>query len=398
MTPGMETPHFEPAQRATLPQTVRAGFVERSGASPTVVTRAPGRVNLIGEHTDYNAGLCLPVALAHATYAAAGPVPGHEWVITTDFSDTPWQGTLDDAGPGRVSGWAAYAAGTLWALVDAGFQIPPLRIHLSSSVPVGAGLSSSAAIECAVATAALAIAEPGRPWDDAVREAIVTAAIRAETDVAQAPTGGMDQSIAMFGSRDQALLLDFARHSRTPVELGFAEADLVLLVIDTRVSHALNDGAYAERRAQCEQAARELGLTSLRAATPDAVDSLSSPLLARRARHVVSENGRVESVVEKLRTRSWPRLGELLSASHASLRDDFEVSCRELDLAVEVALAHGSLGARMTGGGFGGAALALLQRGTVDQVANAITAAFQHDSLSTPRFLVAEASAGAGLA
>ena len=374
-------------------QGMRQRVVDGLGAtSDAVVAVAPGRVNLIGEHTDYNRGLCLPVALPHATYAAArGRDDGFR--LRSAHSDDVWTGSLDDAA--RAEGWAAYAAGVLWALREAGFEVPPLDLYVDSSVPLGAGLSSSAALECAVATAALGLT--GTNLDDDLRTAVARACVRAETEVAGAPTGGMDQSIALFGRESHALLLDFDSDGRLDVALPLEEVGLAVLVADTRVSHALTDGGYASRRTDCEAAAAALGVHSLRAATAESVERLDHPRVRARARHVVTEIARVEAFVDAVDRAEWETVGALMDESHVSMRDDFEISCPELDLVVETAQSEGALGARMTGGGFGGSAIALLHRDGVDRVAAEITRASAAAGFPEPEFLLARPSRGARL-
>ena len=360
------------------------------GAEATVVGRAPGRVNLIGEHTDYNAGLVLPVALPHATYAAAAPRTDGVIRIASGQEPEQFTGHIDELGP-EIEGWAAYVAGVLWTLRGAGLVTGGLDMHLESSVPLGAGLSSSASVECATAAAALGIA--GRALDEELQRAVVAAGIRAETEVAKAPTGGMDQSVAVFAEADGALLIDFdsGAHRNVPLALG----ERTILVTDTRVKHQLTDGGYASRRAQCEKAAADLGLRSLREATLDQVESLDDEVVRRRARHIVTEIARVEPTVTALGGGDWAAIGELFAASHASMRDDFEISVPELDLAVATAIGAGADGARMTGGGFGGSIVSILPLEAVEAVSAAIDKAFAEAGHGAPGHLIASPSAGA---
>ncbi len=383
---------------AVMSARVSTAFEAAVGRRPERVAMAPGRVNLIGEHTDYNAGLCLPVALPHATYAALGRRPDGRFTIRSAQAEDVWEGGSEDLGPGRVGGWPAYVAGVLWALTTEptavpGLGLPGLDIVVDSTVPVGAGLSSSAALECSVAVGVLDLL--GRDLDTPARELLVRACMRAETEVAGAPTGGLDQSISLFAEADAALLLDFDDHSRTTVPLGLDARDLTLLVVDTTVSHALVDGGYAARRADCERAAGLLRVPSLRHASSDAVAGLADDGLRRRARHVVSETARVAAAVAAVESADWALVGRLFSASHASLRDDYEVSCVELDTAVAAAEEAGALGARMTGGGFGGSAVALVPAALLPTVAERVVAAVDAAGHPRPRLLRADPAAAA---
>ena len=381
-------PFVDPGNPSTLAAEVRSAFATAFGSSPEVVGQAPGRVNLIGEHTDYNRGLVLPVALPHATYAAVARRSDDVVRISSAENSSPWTGSL--ASLASADGWAGYAAGVLWALREAGVEVPGVDVMVHGSVPLGAGLSSSAALECSVAVAACAAAGV-----DLDRSLVIDACIRAETEVAGAPTGGMDQTISMLASPGAALLIDFDSGASSDVALPLP--GLSLLVTDTRVSHELTDGGYGSRREECEQAAAALGVPSLREASLESVEALSDPLLRRRARHIVTETERVPSVVALLSAGDWAEVGRVLAASHASMRDDFEISCPELDLAVGTAVEAGALGARMTGGGFGGSSVALVPTERLDAVALAIDTAFAGAGFRTPQHLVAEPSGRADL-
>ncbi|CAM3237256.1 galactokinase [Nocardioides dubius] len=344
-------------------------FALRYGRRPVRVARAPGRVNLIGEHTDYNGGLCLPIALPHATYAAFAPRSDDEVLVHSAGIGT-WHGDLSTLR--HASGWAGYPAGTLWALgIEHGVELA-----IDSRVPLGSGLSSSAALTCSVAVAARPdlVSEAGLPT-------LISATMRAEREVVGAPTGGLDQTISLSAPDDGALLLDFGRLDEdgvpstraVPIALG----EHRLLVVDSGVRHDLAAGGYAARRAECQRAAEALGISLLSQADPEAVERLSDPVLRRRARHVVSENARVRDAVAALAVQDAVALGALLNAAHASLRDDFEVSCAEVDLLVETAAAAGAVGGRMTGGGFGGAAVLLVPEARVADVLAALDAAWR---------------------
>ncbi len=389
---------LDPGSPADLARDLRARFAEVYGTDAEVVARAPGRVNLIGEHTDYNAGLCLPLALPHATYAAVSSRDDGRVRISSRQDETPWEGTVDGLGPGAVSGWATYVAGVLWALRESGHDVPGLDVHVDGRVPLGAGLSSSAALECSVA---LALAQVlGLDDTEEGRRLLVAACIRAETEVAGAPTGGMDQTVSLLARAGTALLIDFDDHTSSPVDLRLEEAGLALLVTDTRVSHALNDGGYAARRADCERAAAALGVTSLRQAGLADVARLAGlddGRTSRRARHVVTEIARVSATVDALGGSDWPEVGRLFAASHASMRDDFEISCDELDTVVTTAVQAGAVGARMTGGGFGGSAISLVPEERAEAVVRAIDLAFVAAGFRAPAHLRAEPADGAGL-
>jgi galactokinase len=356
---------------------------EAFGVAPDGVWTAPGRVNLIGEHVDYNGGRCLPFALTRVTAAAVRRRDDDVVRLASSDPDAAvFEATLADLGPGSVTGWAAYAAGTLWALQQAGVDVPGMDLAVSSDVPLGAGLSSSASLEGAVAIAAAELA--GRADDSTLRHLLIQASIRAENEVVGAGTGGMDQTVALLAEEGSALLIHTRDFRTEPVQLGLEEAGLELMVVDTRVKHTLADGQYAQRRADCDEAARQLGLEWLTDATIEDVDRLEDPRLQKRTRHVVTENQRVDRVVELVRAGRVAEIGPLLDASHASLRDDYEVSAVELDVVVEAARAAGALGARMVGGGFGGSAIALVRPADAAAISAAVVAACRERGLTEP--------------
>lgn len=392
----MPTPTLvEPGDPAALAEAVSAELTRRHGRPPSAVACAPGRVNLIGEHLDYNGGRCLPVALPHATYAAVTTRADRVLTVTSAQLGTTEPVTLDGLRPGAVPAWAAYVAGVLWALDEAGWDVPGADVAVDSRVPLGAGLSSSAALECAVALAMLPVC--GVPDSEQVRRTLAAACVRAETEMAGAPTGGMDQAVALHATAGHALLLDFSDGSQRQVPWAPETEGLALLVVDTRVSHALVASEYGARRAQCEAAADMLGVGTLAEARGRSLEAVADPLLRRRARHVLTEMDRVDATVTALERGDHAAVGPLLDESHASLRDDFEVSCVELDVAVEVARGAGALGARMTGGGFGGSAVALVAGGAVEAVMAAVAREFGRRRWPAPGFLLAPASAGARL-
>jgi galactokinase len=371
---------------------VRRAFAERFGRPPEGVWAAPARVNLIGEHTDYNDGFVLPLAIdRRVTVAAARRTDDLLRLLSLEKGERRLR--LAEVGPGAVRGWAAYAAGPVWALQRDGAEVGGLDLVLTSDVPIGSGLSSSAAVECATLLAARDLY--GGP-DDAARLASI--AQRAENDVVGVPCGIMDQMAALACRAAHVLLLDCRSLEADQVPFAPADAGLALLVVDTRVSHALADGAYAERRAACEQAARVLGVGSLRDATRADLDAARGRLgepRYRRARHVVSENARVLEVAALLRAGRPEAIGDALCASHASLRDDYQVSAPELDAAVEAALEAGALGARMTGAGFGGCALALVPSDRAADVGKAVAAAFADRGFREPASFAVQPADGA---
>jgi galactokinase len=375
-------------------------FRHRFDAEPDGVWAAPGRVNVIGEHVDYNGGRCLPFALPQRTFVALAATDDDRVELHSDQADRDWSGPLAEVRPGSVGPWAGYAVGVPWALRQAGFAAPGFRAAIISQVPLGAGLSSSAALECAVAVALDQLAGLGLSADDAGRSRLAAACVQAENEIAGAPTGGLDQAASLRCAAGQGLLLDCRDFSASLVPLDLTGAGLDLLVMDTRAHHALVDGRYGSRRQDCEAAAAALGLSCLGelpvADLPAALARLTDDEQRRRVRHVVTEIDRVDSVAAVLRDGSPAAIGPLLDASHASLRDDYEVSCAELDLAVQVAGEAGALGARMTGGGFGGSAIALVGTGLAGRVAVAVAEAFGRAGFVPPAFLTAVASGPAG--
>jgi galactokinase len=372
---------------------VAAAFRERTGRDPEGVWAAPGRVNLIGEHTDYNDGFVLPAAIDRLVLVAAGRRAGGRLRLWSLQAGPPADLELAGIGPGKVGGWAAYPAGVAWALGQAGVELAGADLVVDGDVPPGSGLSSSAALECATATA---LADLGAAGLDPV--ALAGLARRAENEVVGVPSGVMDQMVSMLGRAGHALFLDTRSLGTEQVPLPLEAAGLCLLVIDTRAGHRLVDGAYADRRAACEAAAATLGVPALRDATVALLErhaaALGDPGL-RRARHVVTENGRVLAAVELLRAGDLDRLGPLLAASHASLRDDYEVSSPELDTAVEAAVAAGAVGARMTGAGFGGSAIALVEAALAGRVADRARDAFAAAGFGSPRVTAVVPSDGA---
>ena len=375
--------------------------------TPESVWRAPGRVNLIGEHTDYNDGFVLPIAITYGVTAAAASRPDRTLRLVSAQADQVTEVDVDSLAPGSVPGWAAYVAGVVWALRESGHDVGGADVHVDGDVPRGAGLSSSAALECSTAAALC----DAYGLELSATE-IVQLTKKSENQFVGVPNGIMDQSASMLATSGHALFLD-ARTLRTEqVPLDLAQAGLALLVIDSKTPHALVDGEYAERRRSCETAAALLGVRALRDVTVhglrDAVSHLASAapaeeadVLIRRMRHIVTENDRVLRTVALLGDRALDHgegidtVGALLTASHVSMRDDFEITAPQVDLAVEAALTAGAYGARMTGGGFGGCVIALVDAARSADVADAVAASFAAKGYAPPVPFVTEAEAGA---
>ncbi|WBB56416.1 galactokinase [Verrucosispora sp. WMMD573] len=377
------------ADRAT------ACFRHAYGQTPAGRWAAPGRVNLIGEHTDYNDGFVLPFALPLCTVVAATPQPAGSWTVCSELTgETVSFGTDEVTRPGRVTGWAAYVAGVVWALREAGHPVPGARLAVASDVPLGAGLSSSAALEAAVLAALVDLGGLALPPEQQPR-----LAQRAENQYVGAPTGIMDQSAVIRCRAGHALFLDCRTQQVEHIPFDLDDAGLAVLVIDSRAPHRHADGEYAARRASCEKAAALLDVPALRDVPPadldDALARLPDDETRRRVRHVVTENQRVLDTVALLRDGQVRQIGPLLTASHTSMRDDFAITVPEVDVAVEAALTAGALGARMTGGGFGGCVLALVEAGRTDRVGAAVTAAYTARSFTTPTVITATPAPGA---
>jgi len=396
-------------QQTAAQQDARALFETLAGHAPDGLWSAPGRVNLIGEHTDYNEGFVLPFAIPHRTVAAVGRRDDDRIRVASTFVPDAVEVGIDEldalfptVGPAQGSGgaqqpgvpeWAAYPLGVAWALQQAGASASGVDIAIASDVPVGAGLSSSAAIEGAAASALNDIWGAGLD-----RVALARIGRRAENEAVGAPTGIMDQMASMLGEPDAAIFLDCRSLEALPVAVGAAPAGLAILVMDTQVQHAHSTGGYRERRASCERGAAIMGVPSLRdvsVADLGRAEELMDDVTFRRVRHIVTENQRVLDTVRVLREQGARGIGDLLVASHASMRDDFEISVPELDTAVEAALAAGAIGARMTGGGFGGAAIALIEQDSVDAVSDAVAAAFAERGFAAPHLFTVVPSAGA---
>ena len=379
-------------------------FEEAFGYAPDGVWSAPGRVNIIGEHVDYQDGLCLPMAISHRCFAAAARTPTDRLRVRSAQDELVLDIDARRLTPESVTGWPAYVAGVLWALRSriSGASTRGMDIMIDGQVPLGAGLSSSAALECAAAEAIEDLLSLGTAPLDRVR-----AAITAETDFAGASTGGLDQSASVLSRAGHALHLDCRDFSTRAVPWDLAAQGLALLITDTRAEHSHVDGEYTARRADSERAAELLGVPTLRdaeAADAGALDALLSRIedetVRRRAHHVITEIQRVRQFDALLAAGTVraqvSELGALLDASHDSLRDDYEVTVPQLDVAVDAARAAGAHGARMTGGGFGGSTIALVEADQAQTVAEAIAAAFSEQGFSAPTFFLALPSEGAG--
>lgn len=359
----------------------------------TVRYGAPGRINLIGEHTDYNLGFALPIALPQRTVVTFTP----DGTDAITVHSTRAQGAVRfplGTVPGQVIDWAAYVAGVVWALRQAGHPVPGGAMSITSDVPMGSGLSSSAALECAVLGA---IAQAIGVRIDRKEQARL--AQRAENDYVGAPTGLLDQLAVLFGEPATALLIDFRDLTISPVPFDPEAGGVALLLIDSRARHAHADGEYAARRASCERAAADLQASSLRDVWDRGraeLDAVRNPIDARRARHVLTENGRVLDFVAAVGNSDFVEAGRLLSASQVSMRDDFGITTEYIDLIADTAVRAGALGARMTGGGFGGCVIALVPDRRADAVAEAVRQTVISAGHPRPVITPARAAAGAG--
>ncbi len=368
-------------------------FGELFGAAAVAVYAAPGRVNLIGEYTDLNDSFVLPFATAEVTTVEVRRRTDRIWKMASDGVGGGSVLTHDLDTDGLPPGWGAYPVAVARALENAGHRVGGLDLLVRSDVPTGAGLSSSAALECAVG---LALCD--QFGVDLQPMELAVLAREAENRYVGVPCGIMDQAASLCCEQGHAMLLDTRSLEIRQLPLALEGSGLALLLVDTRVKHALVSSAYANRRHAFAEAARRLGVRTLREAIEAGIgiDALAGDdELYRRARHVVSEHNRVLEAAQALASGDERALGALLSASHASLRDDLEVSCAELDLAVDAAMAAGALGARLTGAGFGGSAIALVEAGRAGEVAAAVADAFSSRRLTAPSLRRVAASSGA---
>ena len=371
-----------------------SSFEDVFGAAPEGSWRAPGRVNLIGEHTDYNDGLVLPIALPNRIQVTASKRDDGRIAVASSGHSGVIEFAIDELTPGSVGDWAAYPAGAAWVLRESGYSIGGANLLVDSDLPSGAGLSSSAALLCATLVALLGLrdieVDPAQ---------VARLAQKAENQYVGAPVGLMDQMASMCCTAGHALYFDIRAMSTDQIPFDPAADGLALLVVDVKAPHRHVDGEYAARRKSCEEAAAVLGVPALRSIAYDdldgALDRLPDDVVRRRVRHVVTEIRRVEEAVELMRSGGLRDVGPLFTASHVSLRDDFEITVPELDVAVDSALEAGALGARMTGGGFGGCIIALTEADAADAVLSAIEKAFADHGFSPPSSLAAAPSAGA---
>jgi galactokinase len=394
-----------PQSPAELSQHAAAVFAERFGRGPQWLVAAPGRVNLIDEHVDYNDGLVLPMAIERWTVLAAGPAQEPNCIrLWSDDLDEAAEFTLPtSASPAHINPpssdrcWSNYVRGVVAGCIGSQIEFPAFDAVIASSVPIGGGLSSSAALE--VATATLIEAMSGRQLEIAAKALVCQ---RAEHDFAGVPCGIMDQFVVAGARCDHLMLLD-CRSLRFEL-IPLVDPELSLLIINSQVSHSLSGGEYAQRRAQCEAAARTLGVAKLRDATLADLERHAAALeatLVRRARHVITEIARTAAAAEAVARHDWPALGAAMYASHASLRDDYEVSCRELDLLVdlarEIGVAGGVIGSRMTGGGFGGCTATLVRTAAVEKVSETIRIRYNEATGIEPTMFATRPAAGAAV-
>ena len=365
-------------------------LAETFGAAPDIIAAAPGRVNLIGEHIDYSDGFVLPFAINDRTYAAVRVRDDRKVRITSmQRRNKIVEHNIDAIRPGLKGEWERYPLGVIWAMgLTSGIDI-----MIDGHVPLGAGLSSSAALECSVATALNHLFSFGYSLEELAR-----LTQKAENDYVGVPCGIMDQSVSLMAHAGSALLLDCRDLSTKNIAFDVASSGLELLIIDTQAHHSLTDGGYAERRASCESVVAKLDIKSLRELTLIQLEQSRSLLTDTefiRARHAVTEMARVMDAVRVLEIKDFIALGQLLNQSHASLRDDYTVSCPELNTAVEASIAAGALGARMVGGGFGGSAIALIHAAHTQATIASIEKAFAEHKFKAPRFFTSLPSQGA---
>lgn len=371
-------------------QEAKDGFEKAFGHQSAGVWSAPGRANLIGEHTDYNNGFVFPFGIDRRTFVALAPREDSKCRVASSISDVVFEWNLSEEKPTGMD-WALYPLGVAWTMREdakGGFDA-----YFVSDVPVGAGLSSSAAIECCIGVALNEIWSAGLS-----KQEIALLGQKAENVVVGAPTGIMDQTASMLAQPDSAVLIDCKTLETELVPLGLSKKGLVVAVMDTKVSHRHSDGGYRSRREACEKGAATMKVASLRelsaADLPNSEQKLDN-VTFRRCRHVITENQRVLDAVNALKTSDMGGLGKLLLESHASMRDDFEISIEELDTAVEVAMSVGAIGSRMTGGGFGGAAIAIIEESKLGELERQCKKVFADKGFAEPNVFAVNPSQGA---
>ncbi len=386
-----------------LVESTRTEFIKRFGVAPVWYAAAPGRVNLIGEHTDYNDGLVLPIAIERCTVIAAAPSEGRRATLfscnTNSSAEVLVEGEIT---PTEKVGWPSYVQGTIACSREGGVQVDPFLAVINSNIPLGGGLSSSAALEVATATL---LEQMAAVRLDPVKKALICQ--KAEHLFAKMPCGIMDQMISVLGQEGHAMLLDC--RTKTPKMIPMGNPAVSVMIINSNVKHKLTGSEYPTRRDQCEKAAQMLGvsflrdttLESLRAAKTKLTREFGSDVAFRRARHVITENLRTANMAEALAKSDWKACGKLMYASHDSLRDDFEVSCKELDLLVDIARQIGAeggmIGSRMTGGGFGGCTVSLVKTDKIDTISQAIRKGYKSRSRPEPTIFVTRPAKGASI-
>jgi len=388
-----------------LADRIERDFRGRFGCAPRWLAAAPGRVNLIGEHTDYNDGFVLPMAIERYVVMAAAPAgersargergDGKSVCLSSSAVAQPERFAVGEDDFRQLAPWARYVYGVMAGCREQGLDAPALDVLIDSTVPLGGGLSSSAALE--VATATLLEAVTGQRLDPIVKALLCQ---KAEHRYAGVPCGIMDQFTSVLGRSGHLLLLDC--RSRHVQMVPLRDPEVEVLIVNTNVKHELTGGEYGQRRSQCEAAARAMGVVSLREATLDTLRASAGvlePILQRRARHVIGESDRTAKAAECLSRGQWAEVGQLMYASHASLRDDYEVSCEELDVLVELAQQHGGdgavIGSRMTGGGFGGCTVSLVRKDHLDQLAASIASDYQRLTGVAPTMFTTRPAQGA---
>jgi len=381
-----------------LVQRVTNAFTNRFQRPPKWIVAAPGRVNLIGEHTDYNDGFVFPMAIERYTVVAADrPASGSENAITWMATELQEEFTVDATKPILKGSpkWSNYVRGVLAGFQQKGIEFGGFDAVMGTTVPIGGGLSSSAALEVSAATLLETIS--GKQLDP-VEKAMLCQ--KAEHDYAGVPCGIMDQFISVMGKKDHLLLIDC--RSKEPELVPMSDSSLAILIFNTNVKHELSGGEYGERRAHCEEAARALGIPALRDATVESLEAAKDkldPVVYRRARHVIGENERTTQAADAIRAGEWNKLGQLMYASHDSLRDDYEVSCAELDVVVdlarEIGTGGGVFGCRMTGGGFGGCTVALVKASSVDAISKKLVDGYKRKVGIDPAVFLSHPAAGA---